>query len=71
MRPNEVFPEPHIFVNPLRGEALYMLIWVDILGVEVLLYCHRFEMKYKTLKQGLFVFTNNVRMNLSEHDHVT
>jgi hypothetical protein len=26
MRPNEVLPEYHIFVNYLLGEALYMLI---------------------------------------------
>jgi hypothetical protein len=36
MRPNEGLPESHIFVNSLLGEALYMLIWVDIFGVEAL-----------------------------------
>jgi hypothetical protein len=36
MRPNEVLPESHIFVNSLLGETLYMLIWVDIFGVEAL-----------------------------------
>jgi hypothetical protein len=28
MRPNEVLPEYHIFVNSFQGEALYPELWV-------------------------------------------